>query len=354
MARARDEQSQTGGDGSTNLQAGRDVVYNGPSYEEMRIVALDVYRANAMELRGIAEDLATARAEKLTNDFLNRLFTEKPERAERLSDPDVQNVLFEAQRDYARSGEEDLSRVLVDLLSSRVDEDARSLRTLALNEAIISAPKLTEGQRRAIAIVFILRYSRPTFAMNAEYYAANYLRPSVLPLAGELPTNNFDYQHIEYVGAGTVSISEASFGLLLRSGVSGLFSQGFVRDQLSEGLRDLVDQTRDTPVVIPLERDHARLRFNFIFEDLFDSWLADLGLEPFRDEIKNLHDSSLMADNLICEELEAHLPELSTVRKVWDESSIRNLTLTTVGIAIGHAYWQRLTGNSSPLSAWLA
>lgn len=147
----RPHQSQDGGESSTNFQAGQDIHVHGLTLDEARVVALDVFRSNALELQGIAQSVAVSRAEQLTNEFLGKLESEMPHQAQKLADPDVQSVLFEAQKEYARSGEADLREALVDLLTARAVEDERTLRTLALNEAISAAPKLTEQQRRAIA-----------------------------------------------------------------------------------------------------------------------------------------------------------------------------------------------------------
>jgi hypothetical protein len=151
-----------------------------------------------------------------------------PAAAKNLADPDIQSVMFEAQKEYARSGEEDLAKVLVDLLTDRTTETERSLRTLVLNEAISSVPKLTEQQRRAIGLVFLVRYSRWTGnTPTPEDCFREFMVKDVLALGGDLPTSALNYQHIEYVGAGSVSISSISFASALRSGVEGLFTRGF-------------------------------------------------------------------------------------------------------------------------------
>ena len=76
---ARGGQEISSGDESTNLQAGRDVVYHSASWPEMKEVALAVFKENFLELRGIAEDVAFARADRITNDFLDALRDRHPE-----------------------------------------------------------------------------------------------------------------------------------------------------------------------------------------------------------------------------------------------------------------------------------
>src|SRR5918999_2351247 len=146
------DQRQEGGRESTNIQAGRDItVSQGPSVEEVREIALDVFHRNFLQLQGLAEDVARGRAEKITNEFLKQLQDRNPAALESSKDPDMQLALFSAQREYARSGDADLEQVLVDLLVDRASEQHPGLRTIVLNEAITAAPKLTEDQRRAVA-----------------------------------------------------------------------------------------------------------------------------------------------------------------------------------------------------------
>ena len=46
-------------------------------------------------------------------------------------------------------------------------------------------------------------------------------------------------------------------------------------------------------------------------------------------------------------------PYMSGVFETWSESAMKNLTLTSVGIAIGHANIKRLVGEFSNLSIWI-
>jgi hypothetical protein len=166
----RSQQQQTGGDSATNVQAGRDVHIHGLTLADARAVAIDVFKANALELQGIAQITALARADEITREFLEKLYASNPALGNHLADPDVQNVLFQAQKEYARSGEEDLKRALIDLLAARATETTRDLRTIALNEAIVSAPKLTEIQRRALAWVFFLKHTRISSVETIDAY----------------------------------------------------------------------------------------------------------------------------------------------------------------------------------------
>src|SRR4026209_709950 len=114
------EQSQTSGDNSVNIQ-GEDVTLNlGVNYSEARQIALDVFDANFYKLSQAAAEMAKQRAREIIDDFLSKLAERNPVASENTKDPDVQYAIFTAQREYARSGDKDLSDILVDILVDRV------------------------------------------------------------------------------------------------------------------------------------------------------------------------------------------------------------------------------------------
>ncbi len=351
MQMGRRDQAQEAGDNSTNYQAGKDIHVHGLSIDEARTVALDVFRSNALELAGVAQTLAVARAEQLTNEFLTKLETAIPERVDQLADPDVQSVVFQAQKEFARSGENDLRVALVDLLAARVGEEERNLRTLALNEAIVSAPKLTEKQRRAIGWVFYLRYARPINVRTPEDYYLR-LKNEVSALGISLPTGHADYQHIEYVGAGSLSISSPSFANRIMSGVEGLYTKGFAENDIDAAL---LTELQACQFVIPALRDQSRFQLNLLADEDLEKRATALGLDGRIPDLKNVVSLGRMSEAEVSDEVVARVPELSTLRDTWDDdkTGLSSLTLTSVGLALGHAYWTRLTGGEASLDIWL-
>jgi hypothetical protein len=342
---------QNSAENSTNFQAGQDIHVHGLTLEEARTVALDVYRSNALELQGIAQAVAVSRAEQLTNEFLNKLEHDLPDQTDKLADPDVQNVLFEAQKEFARSGEDDLKAALVDLLTARTQEDKRNLRTLALNEAIASAPKLTEEQRRAIAWIFYLRYTRDTGSRDPEQFF-DQVKGVVNAIGVDLPSGQADYQHIEYVGAGSISMGKVSLGASLLSGDEGLFTNGFDETSVDPAL---MLRLRENGLVIPAIRNPARVQLALLSEEDLVDILAKSGLDGEMGSINPLMSNGRMTDVEVADEAVARIPEIAPLRTIWDaqQGAIGSMTLTSVGIAIGHAYWSRLTGRAPSLSIWL-
>ena len=72
-----------------------------------------------------------------------------------------------------------------------------------------------------------------------------------------------------------------------------------------------------------------------------------------RSKITALFDLGKMNDNEIKDKCIAIRPYLADLFDIWSESAMKNFTLTSVGIAIGHANIKRLVGEFADLSIWI-
>src|SRR5690625_3839510 len=119
------KKTQKSGDKSTNIQAEEININQGLSYSEVKEVALDVFKSNFYELSGIAKETARERAETITEEFLQKLNDENPSGFKKADDPDFQHALFTVQKEYARTGDEQLG----DLRSEerRVGKECRAV-----------------------------------------------------------------------------------------------------------------------------------------------------------------------------------------------------------------------------------
>lgn len=349
---ARSERTQQSGDSSKNYQAGRDiVVQQGISYTEAREIAMDVFQAALPQLRAQARAIAEERAEEITDKFLTRLDTEERDTFSSLADPDVQVSLAEMQKGYARTGDEELKESLVELLVRRVGEKTGSLRSIALNEAIASTPKLTEEQRKAIAWVFFLRHTRQINLRSLDGFYES-LRKVSSALSVDVPKSTVDYQHIEYVGAGAVSVMEFDLASLAIAGVEGLFTTGFLKDEIEP---ELWSELQSGNLLQPCLRDSNKIQVGILGSADIKPALLQCGLEHLESEVSQTMTLGRMDNESIERELVANVPDLKKISDTWHnpESALKHMTLTSVGIALGYAYWQGATKEEAPLSIWL-
>ena len=288
------KQEQQSGDNSTNIQANEIVVYQGLSYAEVKEIALDVYRANFIELAGKAHDIARTRAEEITEEFLKKLQTENPSGFLKSEDPDFQHALFTVQKEYARTGDQELGDLLVDLLVDRSKQEQRNILQIVLNESLSTAPKLTNDQLAALAIIFLFRYTQ-NFTLGNHQALGEYFDKSVLPFADKLSMSNSCYQHLEYSGCGSIGMGQIMLVAILKQTYQGLFLKGFDAVEAAQG--EITIGLLDQRFFIPCLNDPTKLQVKAINKEALEKLLDlhSIGQEE-RAKIIPLFDQGLMSD----------------------------------------------------------
>jgi hypothetical protein len=359
----RPRQEQSGGADSTNLQAGGNIVHVqvGVTAAEARDIALDVFNANFLTLSGVAKETARDRAERITSEYLEKLQTSNPAALSSVQDPDMLQAIYTAQKGFACSGEEDLERTLVDLLVDRSGQQERDLKTLVLNQAIECLSKLTVGQRKAIAVSFLVRFTRyagPLFLPVFYRWLADDYVPFI-----DIASNKWtDYRYAQSTGVGAVTQFTLELEDAFWQRFCGLFTKGFTldraQDQLSTRLEDheIHDYIQDQSVFIPCIRNAEMLQINAVSMDDVKELQAAKGLEPRPGNAGPLETLCLygrMMKTEIRQDVVAQIPSMARLFDHWNTSGLANFDLTAIGIAIGHAYWRRMTGATAPLEIWL-
>ncbi|MGN8107419.1 LPO_1073/Vpar_1526 family protein [Paraburkholderia sp. 22098] len=345
------EQSQQGGDNAVNAQAGRDViVQQGITYADARQIALDVYRANALELQGIAQETARTRAEHLVERFLTEM---RKAHAEALppevANPDFQHSLFEAQKSFARSGDANQEETLVSLLTERAGEPNRSLRQVVLNEAIIVMSRLTAEQLSLLTLIFLLRHCRGQFPHEAALW--EYLRHAVLPLAASIPDTQGVYTYLAYTGAVTVELGEFRFSQLLHKVYPTMLARGLDSNHFDALL---AREPAAAQFVAPCPADLALKHVTGGDENLLREAANARGLsEQTIVELVGLQSQNLMPEAEIDARVSGMGPNGARLVRLWNSTPMRQVVVTAVGMAVAHANARRLGLVQADLSVWV-
>jgi len=344
------DQEQNVAEGSTAIQAGGNVTVTGLTYAEVRNVALDVFKANFYELAGVAKEIARARAEEITEAFLSKLQQENPDGSKKSDDPDFQYALFTVQKEYARNGDKELGDLLVDLLVDRSKQEQRDILQIVLNESLITAPKLTENQLAVLAVIFLFWYTQNLGVVNHQMFA-EHLDKYVTPFASKLVKNTACYQHLEFSGSGAIGLGERSLEDILGMNYQSQFIKGFEEKEIigrgiSIGL--------DPRFFMPCLNDPSKLQVRANNKKMLDNVLEECEiLAEDRAQIHALFDLGKMNDLEIKDKCIEIRPYMSNLFETWSESAMKNFTLTSVGIAIGHANIKRFAGEFANLSIWI-
>lgn len=343
------DQKQELGDGAKAIQAGGDV-YVGVTADEARNIALDVAKVTFYELSGAARKTASDRVEEITNIVIEKLEKDFPDGLQKAKDPDFQYALLTVQKEYARNGDEDLGDLLVDLLVDRSKQDNRNILQIVLNESLATAPKLTDTQISCLAIVFLFRYTQNQLIGNHEMLG-RYFDKHVQPFNGRLVKNNASYQHLEFTGCGSVQMGEISLEDVLGQNYQGLFLKGFEPTEIeARG----ITLGLDSRFFIPCLNDSTKIQVRANNKEALINNLNTFKIqENDREKIIALLNHGKMSAEEIREKCIQIRPYMSEVFDIWSESSMKNFTLTSVGMAIGHANIKRLIGEFSDLSIWV-
>jgi hypothetical protein len=344
------DQEQNVAEGSTAIQAGGNVTITGLTYAEVRNVALDVFKANFYELAGVAKEIAGARAEEITEAFLSKLKQENPDGFRKSDDPDFQYALFTVQKEYARNGDKELGDLLVDLLVDRSKQEQRDILQIVLNESLTTAPKLTESQLAVLAIIFLFKYTQ-SFNIGNHQRLGEYLDNRVVPFASKLVKNMACYQHLEFSGSGAIGLGEISLEGILGKTYQGQFLKGFEE-------KEIIDRSisigLDQRFFMPCLNDSSKLQVRANSKEFLDKSLEEHAiLADDRVQIQTLFDIGKMDDLEIRNKCVEIRPYMSNVFEIWSGSEMKSFTLTSVGIAIGHANIKRLVGEFANLSIWI-
>lgn len=346
------DQSQQVGDGATAIQASGDVtvVNTGLSYSEVKAVALDVFKANFLQLSETARKTALARAEEITEEFFKKLSAENPTGLDKAEDPDFQHALLTVQREHARTGDKELGDLLVDLLVDRSKHEQRDILQIVLNESLSTAPKLTDGQLATLAISFLFRYTQ-NFGVGNHDSLGHHLDSHVLPFASKLSKNTATFQHLEFTGCGTVGLGGVTLEHALGVVYTGQFTKGFDATEITN--RN-ISTGLDRQLFIPCLNDPTKWQVRTNSKEHFEKYPPVQGLSSDdHAKILGLIEVGKMSEGEIKSKVIELRPYMEEVFDAWDNSPMKSFTLTSVGMAIGHANLKRLVGEFASLSIWI-
>lgn len=343
------DQNQSSGDNSTNIQAST-VNIHGVSATEARQIALDVYNSNFMSLAGIAKDIARSRAEEITEEFVNKLQQQNPIGLEQAKDPDFQHALFGVQKEYARCGDKGIGELLIDILIDRSKHPTRDILQIVLNESLTVAPKLTTDQLAALSIIFLFRYTINNEINSLPTYY-KYLDLHIKPFANSISNRQVSYQHLEYSGCGAISISSIELPELIRSQYGGIFSKGLDETQF-ESKQFIIP--RHSPIFSRCINNENNIQVNAINEEAIKTEADNHNIpESEIPKLIAMYNESMMSHEEIRDLTINGAPYMSNVFEIWSKSAMKNITLTSVGIAIGHANVKKDIGEFTNLSIWI-
>ncbi|WP_324310651.1 LPO_1073/Vpar_1526 family protein [Geobacter sulfurreducens] len=346
------DQNQEVGNSATAIQAGGSVtVINvGVTASEVMEIASNVSKAVFYELTGTAKETASIRVEEITEQVIKKLEMDYPAGLQKAIDPDFQYALFTVQKEYARSGDKDLGDLLVDLLVDRSKQEQRDILQIVLNESLATAPKLTDSHLAALAVIFLFKYTQ-NFGVGNHQLFGEFLDKHILPFVSKLTKNQAGYQHLEFTGCGSIGFGGQSLESILGTVYQGQFLKGFDKSEISNRP---ISVGFDPRFFIPCLNDPLKIQVRANSKENLEKFIEDQGVSSEdKARILELFDLGKMSESEIKEKIITIRPYMADVIETWTNSAMQSFTLTSVGMAIGHANIKRLIGEFANLSIWI-
>lgn len=313
----------------------------GISSSDVKRIAFDVFEVNFLKLANEAAEIAQKRVEQFIDRLLVILSEQAPGSLEAFNDPDMQYSLFIAQKEYARTGNEDQAEMLVNLLVDRAKEIDRTLKQIVLNEAITVAPKLTVNQYDILSVIFLVRNINLPEPDLAQLIDQIEFIISILSSHAEMRGSVL---HLQYTGCCAVQESK-SISEIVRESYSSLFYKGFEKEKFYSVFPSREQAIQfGNKILIPClhnpELWQPKLFKQASFE--FDELIKEMNIEGKTVvSLQRFFGSYIMSSQEVNFYLYEVIPEFNKINTTWFMDNMDSMKLTSVGIAIAQANLRR-------------
>ena len=350
-----DSQKQSAGEGSTAIQAGRDVtINNGVSIAQMSEI-ITALSAHVERLSATAKELIEDRLSQFRTEIVTRFANDTSTKIEAFSDPDFQASILDAQRAFARSGDSNLQSVLTDLIAQRSKQPARNRITLTLNDAITKAGSIPKADLNALSLMFVLQNVFHTGVVHFDGMI-EFLQIFVEPGLHEISTSDSAQQYLTSHGCITTAppgISYMDLVALLTERYPTAITKGANEEAFRGEFPDF-DRLRSLGLIVTSQFDRER----FIFRNLgtidFANFLALPGVYGnHSDQFVKLAKANLPTKEELIEVLGRRFQMAGKLFEVYDTNLVQNSRLTSVGIALAHGNLTKAASNQADLAIWI-
>jgi len=344
-------QEQRGGLGSTNIQIGN--LHSGLTYQDVKSISKDVYDANMPILAEQARHVANARAEELRHYIDERLRNDPAANLDGFSHPEKQQALFEAQKTFSNSGDEKLKESLTSMIMNMYQEKERSTKSLILSESIRAISRLSQQQLSILATTFVLRF----MTLNEVSSLPDFSRRIYEMLSGRLPqspTKSIDFRHLESSGCASISFGKKEIETVFMNDYLGLFQKGLTIDEMHQelGTSDFYPH-----IIMPCLNDKSKWQIAALNNTIFEKQFRNANLSS---DIINKTNKIMSSNRLSWHEAKKIIdharPETDTLHRVihiFENSSMKNLTFTSIGLAISYSVLSLEFQKTVSIDTWL-
>lgn len=304
--------------------------------------------------------LGQAVAEQRKNIFIESTFDSiiqngvDPESVkESFSEPSMQSDYIAAANGYIKYGDEELLKVLSDILTIRIKEKDKSLLQVVLGESIKICPLLINKQMATLAIRFLIAHTKRLGIRTIDQFKDYFNKEIVSIYKSGVAKEQSDFQHLNYTRCATTTAFSNDLIDAFKANYKNVFSIGKTKEEIGKKgdqyivdsypflfINSWADANRFVTVL-----DSENPQFNPVVFTLVSDEIKEIALSTLNNgQINN---------NTIKKKLEEEIPEWNDFLNYWEKSGINHLNLTSVGIVIGAIYASRITNSKFDLNIWI-
>lgn len=348
-------QEQRGGFGSENTQIGEQNNYYGLTVKDAMEIAIQLFHDNFPKLQQEAYEIVEERINEFTENMFKQIAVSGFYNYQKFADPAVQYTLYQAQKEYAKSGDGELKEYLIKVLLERINCESRTLKQIVLDEVISTLPKLTREQIDYLSLSFSLLQLRHVNINNINAFLDMVRNKLMKFFSKEMDDYQF-YSYLQITNCVSILTEGASYKPieeLFLQRYTGLFSKGFSLEELKSELNESVDKY--SPILVKCQQDNAKYQFNAMFVDVLESLIIQNKLLEDKEKLISFYQNATMTIKDISEYLFKIDINMESLLNLWkkENSPIKALRLTPVGTAIAIINYNARTGERIMLNDYL-
>lgn len=331
-----------------NYQAGSMVINQGMTVVEATGLIDKLFEANFPKLELVSREAAEKNIAAFKADIMEEMAKNlSPEEFQRFSNPDIQAGLYQAVYSAARKDSAELRRMLSHLIVKRVKNDQNELKQIVLNEAIPTVAKLTQNQMKIMALCFMLRQTSFRIAMPWGVFKGIF-EHSIRPLI-DFKGSRAEILHLQYAGCGKVEeVFTSNLGDVLKNANPFPFSKPLTQEEIDQ--HQLPTNVEEGLLI------HVNGFFHFNVtkkEELDQKLKAKKFSEEKISQLIVLYNSKSPTNKEVREKMESEMEWTKVLFDRYQNTVLSQLTLTSVGMAIAIAYYEKTVGSNLDLDIWI-
>lgn len=337
------------GDNSNNNQAKTIIINQGFGYEDIRKIALDLFNDNFTKMRDEAAKIVADRASEVTDKLIDKLRQEAQETINQFSQPDMQYKFYEAQKEYAISGDEDLADMLVEMLIERSRSPNRDRKRMILDEGISLASKMTTSQ---MDILSLSHLSLKTLNVNMSNFEGFISRLETnFSFLNYININDVDkdLNFLEFHRLGKVVIgSFPDMTVTLVQNYPNYLNHGFFREECS------IPEIGDQDIFIRCFHDPKKVLFQFETRDSLINYLKAFDMVDSRiNKVVSFFDDNIFSVTEANSILFNRITNYKKLDELFKNTNWKSFEISEVGMAIALSNIQRRLGQKHDLGIWV-